>query len=448
VFCSGIFGLKQHLANRAALALHRELAAAERLSFDELEALAWRRRRNLVEHAFAQVPFYRRKYEAAGFRPGDLRRPEDFARLPVLEKSELKDHFDELISSDSRPNQRALSTTGGSTGEPVRVLFDRRVKLEAFGWRLLHWWGLRPGCDAAHAYRRTRRGWSELSNTLKWWPTRRVFLDASLLTPASIDAFLADFRRVRPPLLQGYNGALADLATLFVDRNFNPDFLKAVWSTAAPLPLPLRRRMEAAFGCPVYDQYGCGEVFWLAADCARQQGMHIFHGHRTIEVVGPTNDSLPTGEWGDLLVSDLVNRVFPILRYRNGDRGRLLEGACSCGIGLPRMDSVKGRISDTLRLPGGASLSGEYLTTIFDAHPEAVQSFQVHQLSDGAVTLRCVPGRDPRATELIEVVAAGLSARIGKDAPLHVELVASIEHDEGKTRFITSDFQPGQGSRP
>jgi phenylacetate-CoA ligase len=438
------FNLKQWVGNRPALHLHGELMAEERLSADELEALVWRKRRALVRHAWQNVPHYNEKYTSAGLHPDDLRYPEDFQHLPVLEKDELRNHFDELIARDRPRSQGRLSTTGGSTGVPVRVLFDRRSKLEAFSWRLLDWWGLKPHEDAAYAYRRTRTACAQALNHAKWWPTRRLFLDASLMTPEHLDHFLGRLWRVRPPLLQGYNGALADLATALESRGLKPDFLRAVWSTAAPLPLPLRRRMEQLFGCPVYDQYGCGEVFWLAADCAAQNGMHIFHSRRNVEAVGPEGLPCPAGEWGEVLITDLDNWIFPILRYRNGDRGRLLTGDCSCGLNLPRMDSVKGRISDSLRLAGGVTLSGEFLTTIFDLHPEAVKAFQVHQARDGSLTLRCVPGDDARADRHMQEVAEGLRTRVGAGTEIRLEQVARLGHDQGKTRFIISDLHPGR----
>ncbi|MFA7329559.1 MAG: hypothetical protein WC326_00665 [Candidatus Delongbacteria bacterium] len=440
-----LFDLKQRLGNRSALELHGQLAAEERLSRDELERLAWKRRRAIVFHAYDQVPFYQRKYQRAGFHPNDLQDPADFAQVPVLSKDELRVSFEELIAHDSRPGQRRLSTTGGSTGVPVRVLFDRRVALEAFAWRVLDWWGLHASDHVGFVYRRTRRGAAQAVNQALWWPTRRLFLDAAAMTPARVGYFLHQLERLRPPLLQGYMGALADLAGELETRGVRPDFLRAVWSTSTPLPASLRHKMERAFGCPVYDQYGCGEVFWLACECREQAGLHVFASRRTIEAVDGQDRPQPAGEWGDLLITDHENRVFPIIRYRNGDRGRLLAGACPCGRSLPLMDSVKGRISDALRLPGGLTLSGEFLTTIFDDHPEAVQAFQVHQAADGSLTLRCVPGDDARALRQIELATAALQARIGDSTHLRLELVEHIGHDRGKTRFIISELSHRHG---
>jgi phenylacetate-CoA ligase len=433
-----LFQLKQQAANRPALRLHARLAAEERLSSDELEAMGFERLRGMVAHARKQTPYYRRVLAAVGLEAGDLRRPEDALGIPILEKEALRRSFDDLTARDSRPTWRRLSTTGGSTGEPVRVWFDTRVPLEAFAWRVLDWWGLHPGDHAAYVFRTTRTGWRNLANEALWWPTRRLFLDAAALTPESIGDFLARWRDLRPPLLQGYMGALGELAESLGE--VRPDFVQAVWSTSAPLPAPARRRMEEQFQAPVYDQYGCGEVFWLACECPERAGLHVFTPSRRVEIVDPQGRPVPPGEWGDVLVTDLENRVFPILRYRNGDRGRLLPGRCPCGRGLPRLDSIQGRVSDSLRLPG-LVLAGDFLTTLFDGCPEAVRAFQVRQLRDQSILLRCVPGAGESARRQAEAVAENLRHRVAGRVPVRLEWVERIEHDRGKTRFVVRETE-------
>jgi len=433
-----LFQLKQQVANRAALDLHARLAAEERLSTDELAAMAFRRLQALAAHAWSQTRHYRHSLASVGMEPGDLRRPEDASRIPILEKETLRQAFAELTAQDSRASQRRLSTTGGSTGEPVRVWFDARVPLEAFAWRVLDWWGLHPGDHAAFVFRSTRSGWRKAANDLLWWPTRRLFLDAAALTPKSMDQFLLRWRSLRPPLLQGYMGALGELAEFLGPRR--PDFVRAVWSTSAPLPAPARRRLEEQFQAPVYDQYGCGEVFWLACECKERQGLHVFTPSRMVEIVDPQGRPLPPGEVGDVVVTDLENRVFPILRYRNGDRGRLLPGSCPCGRGLPRLDSIQGRVSDSLRLPG-LVLAGDFLTTLFDGCPEAVRAFQVRQLRDQSIVLRCVPMEGEGSRHQAEAVAEGLRKRVEGRVHVRLEWVERIDHDRGKTRFVVRETE-------
>lgn len=435
-----LFQLKLHALRPASLRFAAALEREERLSADELQALNWSRRQAIFRHAIAASPFYRRKYAAAGLDAGSLRLPEDWASVPPLEKAELRASFAELRADGVRDRDTALSTTGGSTGEPVRVLFDRRVPLEAFGWRVLDWWGVDPADSAAFVFRKVRAGASAALNAALWWPTRRVFLDASSFDSGDARRFLKTLERVRPAYLQGYVGAMADLADEQERLGADLRSLRAVWVTSAPLSEAVRRKIEAAFGAPAYDQYGCGEVFWVGCECSRQRGLHVFHGRRHVEFLGADGRPGAPGELGDLLLTDLENRAFPLIRYAGGDRGRWLdEGPCDCGIGLPRMDGVKGRVSDSLRLSGGRILSGDYLTTIFDAHPEAVDGFQVVQRRADELLLRVVPRAAPGTDAVLAAVVAGLEAKCAGEARVRLERVARIAHDGGKTRFIVRE---------
>ena len=74
------------------------------------------------------------------------------------------------------------------------------------------------------------------------------------------------------------------------------------------------------------DEYRGSETLWMAGECRLQTGLHVFADARKIEVVDDEGRSLPAGEVGDIVVTDLANRVFPIVRYRLGDRGSLMEG--------------------------------------------------------------------------------------------------------------------------
>jgi phenylacetate-CoA ligase len=435
-----IFRMKTALLRPGARRYAAQLAAEERLPVVELEALNWRRRQAIFRHAITQVPYYRSRYRAAGLSVDSLREPADWLRIPPLTKAELRAHFADLRAEGVGDRQVRLSATGGSTGEPVKVLFDRRVPLEAFGWRLLEWWGVDPADSAAFVFRRVRTGWSEVLNAALWWPTRRTWLDASSYSREEALAFLDRLRHMQPSWLQGYVGAVADVADLCAKgAKASSDKLKAVWVTSAPLDAATRRRIEAGFGAPVYDQYGCGEVFWLASECSHRNGLHSFHTRRHLEFLADNGEPAEPETLGDVHLTDLENRVFPLLRYANGDRGRWLSGTCPCGVTWPRIDGIKGRISDALLLPGGRTLSGDFLTTLFDGCPEVVEAFQVRQRSDGSIMLRCSPSSVPGARQRIDEVHAVLRGKVAGAVNVGLELVTRIDHDGGKTRFVVRE---------
>jgi len=107
--------------------------------------------------------------------------------------------------------------------------------------------------------------------------------------------------------------------------------------------------MQEVFGAPVYDQYGTCENMWLSAECKQQNGMHMMSDIRHIEFVDENNDPVPDGEWGRILLTDLHNYAFPLIRYEIVYYGRDLPYSCNCGVKLSLMNNVKGHQSDVIK---------------------------------------------------------------------------------------------------
>jgi len=183
----------------------------------------------------------------------------------------------------------------------------------------------------------------------------------------------------------------------------------------------------------------------MGAQCKCQaesgnRAMHIHADYRHLEFVGEDAKPLPVGQVGDILITDCMDRVFPIVRYRLGDRGRALPGHCQCGLPYPLMDAVQGRLADYITTETGR-LSGEGWTMLFEKYADAVHGFQIHQHADKTVTMKVVLNREYLDAEKeVSIVAAGMQKQLG-NVPLTVEYVKEIPHDRGKIRYIISDYK-------
>jgi phenylacetate-CoA ligase len=438
-----LFILKQRLGRPRAYRRYQEWITQERLSRDELHTLQWIAKRDILRHAFDTVPFYRKRFAALGLHPDDIRTAEDWPLVPVLTRADIISAGDSLISSAVRRTRLRRVTTGGSSGVPVEVFHDREFPAETLSWRMLSWWGVPPGAHAAHAYRLTRSSaLQRAGNFLLWWPTRRIWFDASQMTPSRVDRFMREYRRLRPALVLGYVGAVHHLARHISDRGLTVPAPTAVWVTAAPITAAARFEIAAAFGAPVYDQYGCSEIHSIAAQCARQEHLHIHADARAVEIISDENAAVEYGQVGRVVVTDLTNYVFPLLRYENGDRGQLASHSCECGNELPLMAPVQGRSSDVLWLSDGSAIAGEFLTTIFDDHPRAVRGFQVVQAPDLSITVRYVPsGSGDIIEQALAHVRQLLESRTQGTVAVRTEMVDEISSDRGKSRFVVSHAQ-------
>ena len=437
-FC---FFFKFNLLRRKTVKYYHKLQKQQYLSVDELDHLNWQKRKKLLSYAYEKVPYYRRKFKAVGLHPEDIKIPEDYSKVPLLRREDIRENFNQMISEEAEPKALRLSTTGGSTGEPLKVMFDKRVPLDAVSWRLLGWWGLKPDANTANVMRGVPTKRAHWVNIIRWWPASRIKLDASSMKNQDIEEFLRKFNQMCPELLYGYAGAIDYLASFIEDNSLGVIPPKAIWVTSSPISDVQRKRIEGVFQAPVYDQYGCGEVFWLSAQCRQKQALHIFHDIRFIEFVDDCGHTQPVVKMGNVVITDLENYFFPIIRYMNGDMGRALSGKCPCGINLPLMDKVQGRQTDMVKLPNGTCLAGDYLTTIFDNFPDAVKGFQVQQKKDYSIKVLYVP--NPEANELSEVLGKVYNELINKtesQVSIIMEPVESISHDRGKLRYVISEL--------
>ena len=413
-----------------------KIAANERRPLNDLLAEQEEARKKIVRHAMENTVFYSRHYGRAGFNICDIGSDGWFERLPIVTKKDLREHFDDFVDSRQRQFLK-ISTTGGSTGVPTKTGYDSRIPEEIYSWRLQRWFEVNPWDDHAYVWRDTRSTFiSKLKNAALWWPTRHLKLDASFISENAMQRFLTNYNRLKPTMLQGYVGAVTQLAQYVVDNGIKVHSPKFVWTTSAPLPQSQRSVIAKAFNAPICDQYGSCELRWIAAQCRECGGLHVNVEHVNIEFVDDANIPVPTEEYGRTLLTNLEDTVFPLIRYENGDRGRWLHEECACGRTLPMIDSVKGRESESFKLPSGKTINGEFLTTIFDSAPDLVKGFRVVQHADLNITVEYVPAVDE---SMICDILRNFSAQIGDEVKVSFRRVETIAHDRGKLRFVVRE---------
>lgn len=425
---------------RDSASLAREFERTERLDPEELESLQSRRAIDQARFAMSNSPFYRERYAAAGFSLDDLRDPAAFTSLPIVEKSDIRENLERIKTPEATSRNVHISTTGGSTGEPLRLMHDLRFPARVLEWRLFRWWGVHPSDDLAIVYRQVRSEKETARYQAKWWPSKRFQLDAYRMDGDHIEQFITQWRATPPAVMLGYVGGIVELARYIEKHNLRIPSPKVIATTAAPLNFTQRAEIEAAFHAPVYDHYRCADVPWLAGECTERDGLHVFADVRKLEVVDELDRPVAPGMPGEVIVTDLTNRVFPLVRYRLGDRTSPISGSCRCGMTLPRIESVSGRLTEAAYLPSGRVVAGEALAQVFSKVPEAVRQFQIHQLSDYSLTVLCIPGAAFDATGTIGRVLEQLREIANHEVPVHLRIVDDIPHDGGKIRYIRSDI--------
>jgi len=421
------------------------------MSPDQLHEINWKKRQSICLKAYTSSKFYKEFYDAHHFDPRSLTDENDWQHVPVLQKKHLTESFDSILDPTCPRSRHIVTTTGGSTGAPTKSLRDRNFPEEVLKWRMLRRWNRSPAEDMLMLWRIPESHRSlrhKLVNTMIWWPTRRFKIDVSALSDDVLIDIVKSVIAERPGIIWGYVGAVETLARYMEREGVQLDYSPLVWVTAAPVSEVQSALFSQVFNGCVLDQYACSEMHWVASNIPGETNLTIEHDYRHVDILGADSRLLSPGQAGRLALTDLENRVFPLIKYDVGDQSLIVPERADRLSAYPRLAPVKGRVTDTIATPSGISLSGEFLTTIFDDCTGFVAQFQVHQLHDYSIDLLVAFRRSPSIDErhLLQQIVDNLVQLTRSEIPVRLQEVSSIESDRGKIRFVRSDVLQGKNA--
>jgi phenylacetate-CoA ligase len=185
--------------------------------------------------------------------------------------------------------------------------------------------------------------------------------------------------------------------------------------------------MQQAYGCKVFNQYGCREVPNIAWEC-RHGNMHVFADLVYLE-------SIREGADEQLLVTSLSNRLMPFIRYRLGDSGRLLDGECACGSAFPLMEMGMCRQNDLIRTRACNSIHPGFFNRLLDGQA-SIRQFQWIQRELDRIELNLVAS-ERLSPETQAALADKIRQAMGADVMLEVNYLDAIPRTvSGKQRFV------------
>jgi len=445
---------------------------------EEIIALQERRWRDLVRYASSHSPFYRER-----LRGIDLRRcqPSD---LSPLTKAEMMAHFDAIVTDRrirrtdierfiAEPgnlgryylNRYAVCHTSGSQGQPALVVQEKGdillglVAQFARGHEqpsFLRWFFSRIGKPVRFAVVTQRPGFYPTGALFSYLAARKApalkLLHLSVFDPtADLVARLNEFQ---PEFIAAYPSALEILAReQREDRLRLGGLLRHLVNVSEPLPETSRAIIEAAFGVHVADHYAMAECMALTSGCPRYAGSHLNADLALLEVVDNQGRPVPDGTPGSrVLVTNLYNRVQPLIRYEVGDVVTMSPSTCPCGSPFPLIQSVTGRTEEQFWIEvKGAYQKIPYFVFLAALHHETdLAEHQVLQIGRNHFVVRAAPqpGKRLSAERLDQLVRQSMRAE-GLDDILDwkIEIVPEILPDpkSGKMHRVKNLVGPPSG---
>jgi phenylacetate-CoA ligase len=330
--------------------------AAETMPRRELQALQLQRLKNTVERAYHKVPHYKKKLDAAGVKPSDLKSLTDLARFPFTTKADLRDNYPFGMFAVPREQLLRVHASSGTTGKPTVVGYtqaDLNLWADLMA-RCFASMGAKPGEIVHNAY-----GYGLFTGGLgAHYGAERLGCTVVPLSGGGTErqvTLLQDFGAHILCATPSYALNIAEIA-----ESMGVDIRKLPLHTgifgAEPWTEAMRRDIEGRLGINAVDIYGLSEIIGpgVACEChVTKSGLHGWEDHFLFEVIDPdTMEPKPMGEAGELVITTLTKEALPMLRYRTRDITRLSDEPCACGRTHVRILRVTGRNDDMLIIRG------------------------------------------------------------------------------------------------
>ncbi len=327
----------------------------ETMSVEEMRALQLERLRHIVRYAYDHVPFYKKKYDEAGFDPDSIRTLDDIRRIPFTVKSDLRDNYPYGLISTSKKNLMRIHASSGTSGKPTVVCYtkkDMKIWTEccarlaaAAGVRksdivqISFGYGLFTGALGMH------QGCERLGAAII--PASAGNTERQVMLLKDLQATVL----VCTPSYALYIGEMIEkLGYDIKDFKLRLGLFGSEASTEE-----MHREIARKLNIFTNDNYGLSEIIGpgVSGECREKCGMHINEDHFYPEVLDPeTFEPVPDGTYGELVLTTLTKEGMPVIRYRTKDITTLDHTPCKCGRTTVRMAKLRGRTDDMLIIRG------------------------------------------------------------------------------------------------
>ena len=407
-----------------------EKMSRRKLRDRQLARLKWS-----LERAYGKVPHYRKKFDAAGVQPKDLKTLADLAKFPFTAKADLRETYPFGMFAVPMNKVVRIHASSGTTGKPTVVGYTKK---DIDTWsqlmaRSIRAAGARPGDKVHVAY-----GYGLFTGGLgAHYGAERLGLATIPVSGGMTERQVQLIRDLKPEIIMVTPSYMLAIADEMERQGIDPGktSLRIGIFGAEPWTDELRRQIEKRISIQAIDIYGLSEVMGpgVAQECLEtKDGLTIWEDHFYPEVVDPvTGEVLPDGDQGELVFTSLTKEALPVIRYRTRDLTRLLPGTART---MRRMARITGR-SDDMLIIRGVNVFPSQIEELILKQPELSPHYVLELSKQGPLD---------HLTVLVESEDLAASARlkhdiksyIGVSADVKIAAAGTIERSTGKAKRV------------
>ena len=419
--------------------------ASETLARPTLEHLQIKLLQETLHRVRERVPFYRQRLAEVNLQPADIRTLAEVRRLPFTTSDDLRAIYPDGLLAVDRAEAVRLHTSSGTTGKPKAIFFSRADVDNAA--ELIARSLVSAGITAADVFQNMMSYGLFTGGLVMHYGAEKV---GCLVIPAGPGTserqlmLMQDFRTTAVHILPSY--ALY-FASYLEQKGLRPRqdlTVRKAFVGAEPHTEETRRRIEQIFGCDVYNSYGLTEMNGpgVACECEYKAGMHLWEDNFLLEIINPvTNEPLPDGQTGELVLTTLRREAMPILRYRTRDITSVVPEPCRCGRTHRRLARFVGRADDMLIIRG-VNIFPQQVERVLMSFPQVGRNYLiiVEGLDDLTIKVELTPAAFDGQLEHLEALQQQIIEKLRAEIWIRpkVDLVpaGSLPVGEGKAKRV------------
>lgn len=417
------------------------LESIQYLPLEELKKLQAEKLCAMMKHAVENITFYKPLKDELELTPESAF--SDIKKFPILTKQMVSADPKSFI--DSKIPVDAKLKTGGTTNINIEVIRDkssRTLRNDEYFNRMI---GIYPGMSRLILSRHERNYLAEENEIIEYCnnPISRTYrIKPMPLTKEKINNIYKKYVSKKPKLLLGNMNTIFVFARHVENNNLKIPRPWIIRTSGSKLSSVIRGELQRVFGARVFDSYGASEINFVSSECEIHEGMHYVPVSHYVEILKENGDEANDGEVGSMIITSLVHKAMPIIRYRIGDYGSVTNEPCKCKRTFPLIKSVDDREIGVIKTDSGA-LTVKDMIKIFDRFGN-ITDYQLVQTSSKTMRLNLVHANDSAdETEENEIVRM-INNILGSDIKIEISYVSMIPFlPNAKTlRVIPMTYDP------
>ena len=351
---------------------YKKLKRRDAYSGENLYFTQWKKLKKLLNYCYYKIPYYEKLFKTLDIHPDDIKTLRDFRQIPELDKAAILENNYELINPELRKSSLLSAYISSSSGIPAKIYhtFNDMEYMQAIRARSNSWCGW-DYSDKTYWITTSKNKFSLSNNKAN---TKNI-------SPASMSFWAKQIKMYKPKYLYGDPSLIEEFSEFLSEKRISFEGIKAVITRAEPLAQ--RTLIARVFKAPVYAEYGCQEVPYIAHECPKGN-MHV----NIDEVLVELEDANHGGK--NLICSPLYAYGMPLLRYNTQDMVIAVRDgdSCECGLPYPVIELKRERTNDNLLSSNGKLVPGSVISSSISVATSGVRQFQVVQKDLQSITVK------------------------------------------------------------